>query len=312
MGYGLNLHHLEVFHAVAISGSLTAAAHSLGTSQPAITKQLRLLEETLGTVLLDRLPRGVRLTAAGELLERHARALFAQRDRALAELAELKGLRRGRLELAASLTVGSYLLPGILARFHGLYPDVAVRVSVGNTRVGLERVRDGEVDAALVEGPVELDGVEAREFARDELVVTAPAGHPLSRRRGPVPLRRILSEPLVEREEGSGTREILERELSRLGADWKPSLVVGGTEAIKGLVAAGMGLAVLSRLAVVAECRDGRLSVLRVPELSLGRALSVAQPAGRTPSLALGEFLPLLSIPFSDSGKVTIRDRESW
>ena len=295
MGYGINLHHLEVFHAVAVSGSLTAAARELGTSQPAATKQLRLLEETLGTALLDRLPRGVRLTAAGELLERHARALFAQRDRALAELAELKGLRRGRLELSASLTVGSYLLPGILARFRSLHPEVAVRVSVGNTREGLARVRDGEVDAALVEGPVELEGVEAKEFARDELVVAAPAGHLLARRRGPVPLRRILSEPLIEREEGSGTREILERELSRLGVDWKPSLVVGGTEAIKGLVAAGMGLAVLSRLAVAAECRDGRLAVLRVPELSLGRALSVVQPSGRTPSPALAEFLSLLT-----------------
>lgn len=295
MGYGLNLHHLEVFHAVAVSGSLTAAAQALGTSQPAVTKQLRLLEETLGAVLLDRLPRGIRLTAAGELLERHARVLFTQRDRALEELAELKGLRRGRLELAASLTVGSYLLPGLLARFRARHPAIEVRVSIGNTRRGLERVRDGEVDAALVEGPVELEGVEAKEFAHDELVVTAPSGHPLSRRRGAVPLRRILSEPLVEREEGSGTREILERELSRLDADWKPSLVVGGTEAIKGLVAAGMGLAVLSRLAVAAECRDGRLAVLRVPELSLGRVLSVAQPSGRTPSPVLAEFLSLLT-----------------
>jgi len=280
---------------VAISGSFTAAARALGTSQPAVTKQLRLLEGTLGTVLLDRLPRGIRLTAAGELLERHARALFVQRDRALEELSELQGLRRGRLELAASLTVGSYLLPGILARFRARHPAVNVRVSIGNTRAGLERVRDGEVDAALVEGPLEMDGVDAREFARDELVVTVPAAHPLARRRGPVPLRRILSEPLVEREEGSGTREILERELARLGAVWKPSLVVGGTEAIKGLVAAGMGLAVLSRLAVEAECRDGRLAVLRVPELSLGRALSVAQPSGRAPSPALDEFLSLLT-----------------
>jgi len=291
----MNLHHLEIFHAIAVHGSLSRAAEALCTSQPSVTKQLKIFEESLGTRLLDRLPRGIRLTQAGEILDGHAREIFARRDLASRELQELSGLRRGRLSLASSRTIGSYLLPDLLARFMQAHPEVEVSAQVANTRHCVEMVRLGEAEAALVEGPVEEEGIAVSAFGSDELVVVAAAGHPLSRHRRPVRLARILSEPLVAREPGSGTREILDRELRRHGATWTPRLELESTEAIKGLVGAGAGLAVLSKLSVAREIAAGDLGVVRVEGLHLSRELGVVRSVGRTTSPAMRAFELLLS-----------------
>ncbi|HXP89924.1 MAG TPA: LysR substrate-binding domain-containing protein [Fibrobacteria bacterium] len=293
----MNLHHLEIFHAIAVQGSLSRAAEALCTSQPSVTKQLKTFEESLGTRLLDRLPRGIRLTQAGEVLEGHAREIFARRDLATRELQELSGLRRGLLSLASSRTIGSYLLPDLLARFMEAHPGIEVFAQVANTRRCAEMVRLGLVEAALVEGPVEEEGVSASPFGSDELVVVAPASHPLSRRRRPAPLERILSEPLVAREPGSGTREILDRELRRLSANWPPRLELDSTEAIKGLVIAGAGLAVVSKLAVAREVEAGVLAVVRVEGLHLARELGIVRSTDRTTSPAMRAFEGLLGGP---------------
>jgi len=291
----MNLHHLEIFHAIAVHGSLSRAAEALCTSQPSVTKQLKTFEESLGARLLDRLPRGIRLTQAGEILDGHAREIFARSDLASRELQELSGLRRGRLSLASSRTIGSYLLPDLLARFMEAHPAIEVSAQVANTRRCVEMVRLGLVEAALVEGPVDEEDVLAVAFGSDELVVVVAAGHPLSKRRGPVRLERILSEPLLAREPGSGTREILDRELRRLGVRWTPRVELESTEAIKGLAVAGAGLAVLSKLAVVRELEAGDLGVVRVEGLHLSRELGVVRSAGRTTSPAMREFGLLLS-----------------
>lgn len=293
-GYAMNLHHLELFHAVAVHGSLTHAAVETCTSQSSVSKQLKVFEDSVGVQLFDRLPRGVRLTQAGELLFCHSREIFALRDRARRELHELAGLRRGRLELACSRTVGSYLLPDPLSNFLSAHPDIEVSVKVANTHDCLELLRTGQVDAVLVEGPAEGDDLDVAVFGRDELVIVASVRHPLAARAGAVPLRRILSHPLVAREPGSGTRAVLDLELERHGLVWEPFLELESTEAIKAFVEAGTGLAVLSRLAVVKELKAQSLKVLRVPDLRLGRELSLVRLRSRAPGQAFLAFLPCL------------------
>lgn len=280
----MNLHHLELFHAVATSGSLTAAARETFTSQSSVSKQLKVFEESLGVRLFDRLPRGVRLTQEGELLAAHARKIFLRRDLALDELGDLAGLKRGRLSLASSRTVGSYLLPGLLGPFLKEHPGIEARVRVGNTREVVELVKSGEVEIGLVEGPVEDPDVVCRAFARDELVAVVAPSHELAGAVGAVPLRRLVACALIDREPGSGTREILERELERRGVRWAPVLELESTEAIKGCVAAGMGVAVLSRLAVRRELEGGELVRLAVRGVSFARTLSVVRLPGSSPS----------------------------
>jgi len=281
----MNLHHLELFHAVALHGSLTQAATESCTSQSSVSKQLKVFEDTLGVVLFDRLPRGIRLTQAGELLLEHAQAIFAQRDRALRELHELAGLRRGSLEIASSRTIGAYLLPEILTEFMAKHPLVEVSVEVANTAHCLEMVRSGKVEAALVEGPAEGEDLEIRAFREDELVFVAPRGHPLALKPRSIPLRRLLSEPLIAREPGSGTRAILDRELSRQRLEWKPLLELESTEAIKAFVEAGLGVAVLSRLAVARELEHGTLVHLPV-SVRLERQLTLVRSCSRKTSRA--------------------------
>lgn len=286
----MNLHHLELFHAVASRGNLSRAAQDLFTSQPSVSKQLRLLEDSLGVKLVDRLPRGVALTDAGRILADHAREIFAHRDRAVRDLDDLAGLGRGRLSIAASRTVGSYLLPTILAKYSTLHPAIVLEVRVTNTRRSIEMVRTGDAEIALVEGPVEVDEVMGEVFGSDELVVVAAPGHPLARRKAPVRLERILSERLMAREAGSGTRDILDRELARRNLTWKPSLEVESAEAIKRFVAAGLGIGVLSDLAVAHELEDGDLARIRVEGLALKRDLSVVRSRTKSVSAACAAF----------------------
>lgn len=286
----MNLHHLELFHAVASRGNLSRAADDLFTSQPSVSKQLRLLEDSLGVKLLDRLPRGVALTDAGRILAEHAREIFAHRDRAVRDLDDLAGLGRGRLSIAASRTVGSYLLPTILSKYSALHPAIVLEVRVTNTQRSIEMVRQGGAEIALVEGPVEADEVVGEVFGNDELVVVAAPGHPLAKRKSPVRLERILSERLMAREAGSGTRDILDRELARRNLTWKPSLEVESAEAIKRFVAAGLGIGVLSDLAVAHELEDGDLARIRVEGLALKRDLSVVRSRTKSVSAACAAF----------------------
>ena len=181
----MNFGHLAVFHAVAEAGSVSRAAERLLVSQPAVSKQLGLLERELKTVLVDRLPRGVRLTAAGEVLAGYARRIFAVAEEAERAMGELAGVSRGKLVVAATPTIGTYWLPGVLVGYRREYPGVEMRMEVHPTGTIVRLLREGAVDVGLVEWPVEDDGVEAREFMKDRLVAIAGKGHALGgKRRG--------------------------------------------------------------------------------------------------------------------------------
>lgn len=289
----MNLNHLAIFHAVAREGSVTLGAERLHISQPAVSKQLQELERSLGTPLFDRLPRGVRLTEAGELLEGYARRLFGLEAEAETALAELRGLSRGRLAVGASMTIGGYLLPDILARFHRKYPGIDVRLEIANTEEVQQRLIEGTLDVGLTEGFLEHPELEAAVFRSDAMVVIAPPGHPLLA-ESPVTAERLCQEPFLVREEGSGTRAVVERAFAERGLTLCAVMSLGNIEAIKRAVSAGLGVAMVSALTVGLEQEAGKLSVVAVSDLCVRRPLHRLHLRGRHQGHAALAFIAAL------------------
>ena len=299
----MNLTHLAAFHAVAEAGSVSAGAERLMVSQPAVSKQVRALEQSLGAALFDRLPKGVRLTEAGRALAAHARRLFAEADAAERAVAELRGLRRGRLAVGASMTIGSYLMPDVMARFHRQYPGVELHLEIANSHDVQERLLEHRLDVGLIEGFVESpDELEAEVFASDEMVAVAPAGHPLTKRKS-VSARTFCREPFIAREPGSGTRAVVERALAAKGITVTPAMSIGGNQAIKLAVAAGAGVAIVSRLTIAQDLKLGTLAVVRLSDLTIRRPLYRLHPRGRHVSPAVRAFVESLMLGEADDAR---------
>ncbi|MDQ2800618.1 MAG: LysR family transcriptional regulator [Armatimonadota bacterium] len=290
----MNYNHLMIFQAVAEEGSVSRGAERLCISQPAVSKQLAVLEASLKTKLLDRLPKGVRLTEAGELLLGYVQRMSRLEREAEQAMAELQGLARGTLTVGASLTVGAYLMPEILAEYGRRYPKIALTLEIANTEVIQRMLLDGKLDIGLTEGFADAPDLDAAVFAEDELVAIAPPGHPLLQQAS-ITVERLLQEPLILREPGSGTRAVLERALAERGLTVTPLMSLGSTEAIKRAVAAGAGLAVISRLALGLELEMGRLTLLLLSDLTLRRSLHRLTRRGAYQSRALRAFQKLLA-----------------
>jgi len=291
----LNLHHLRVFAAVADHGGFSRAAVALRISQPAVSKSVQELERQVGLALFDRVGRAPKLTEAGESLLIRARELFGVARVAEEELASLRGLERGILRVGASTTVATYFLPAILAQFHAQHPGVRMRVLSANTRAVARKLLEGRLDIALVEGPVQHDRISVTPWRDDELVVIAPASHPLLRKRRVSPAD-LADEPFILREPGSGTREVAESELARYGVHATASMQLGSTEAIKQAVAAGLGLAVVSKASAADQLALGYIAVVRLRGITFVRELSELQLIGRRPGASATAFRALLRI----------------
>jgi DNA-binding transcriptional LysR family regulator len=289
----MNLNHLAIFHAVAQAGSMTLGAERLDISQPAVSKQVQELESALGVHLFDRIGRRIRLSQAGEIMADYARRLFALAHEAEEAMADVRAVGRGRLVVGASTTIGTYLLPGVVAAFWRRHPSVELLVEIENTEQVHRRLAGLELDVGLTEGFVEEEELDAEVFYRDELVVIAPPGHQLAGKTR-VPLSALQEEPFILREPGSGTRAVEERALARLKLPVRVALALGSTEAIKRVVAEGVGLAIVSRLAVHAECAAGTLAVLQVAGLRIDRPLRVVRRKGRRDGPALQAFCKIL------------------
>lgn len=274
---------LPTFLAVVEARTISAAARLVHLSQPAVTAQMRKLEESVGAALLVRSVRGVTPTDAGLRLARYARRVRAL----LAEAADAVGgeeASREPLVVAASTTIAAHVLPPLLARFRAAHPEVALTVHVGNTRRVVEDVRDGRVPLGLVEGHARAAGVRLEPFADDEIVPIVGALAAFEPRRTK-DLERV---PILWREEGSGTRAVVERELSRAGIDRRGhlarDLVLGSTEAILGGVAAGLGVGFVSRFSARAHLAAGLVRLVPGLELVIRRTFRWALP----PVLARG------------------------
>jgi DNA-binding transcriptional LysR family regulator len=289
----MNLNHLAIFHAVAQTGSMTLGAERLDISQPAVSKQVQDLESALGVDLFDRVGRRVQLTQAGEVLTDYARRLFALAREAEEAMADVRAVGRGRLVIGASTTIGTYLLPAVLAEFWRRHPNIELLLEIENTELVQRRLAGHELDIGLTEGFLDNEELDAEVFHRDELVVVAAPDHPLAR-KPKISLAALAGEPFLLREPGSGTRAVQEQALARLKLPVRVVMALGSTEAIKRLVAAGIGLAIISRLAVRTECMAETLVVLPVAGLRIHRPLHLVRRKGRRDGPALQAFCGVL------------------
>jgi DNA-binding transcriptional LysR family regulator len=281
------LPHLGTFVKAAELSSFTAAAAALGLTQAAVSQRIRALEEALRVALFRRQAGHVFLTEAGQRLFPYAQRIRRLHQEARQAVTGQKAPLTGELALAASSVPGEHVLPALLAVFHEKYPHIQVRVVVIDSLAVLRQVEHGQVQLGLVGGKGDSANLVFRPFARDELVLVVPPGHPWQKRRR-VSLKQFGAQPLVLREAGSGSRWCLERALDRAGQsaqDLHVALELGSNEAIKEAVLRGVGLAVLSDQVVQKEVAAGQLHAVRVTGLPLEREMFVVWDRRRALSI---------------------------
>lgn len=293
----MNLHLLRLFATVAERGSFSRAAEVLRIGQPAVSKGVKELEAQLGLPLLERGPGPVVPTDAGAALLLRARAIFAAEREAEEALAAIAGISAGTLRVGASTTIATWILPPFLARFREAHPRVELRLVSANTaaiaRLALER----QIDVALVEGPVDEPRLRAEEWRTDELVLVVGPQHPFGKRKRPVALGELEQAIVLLREEGSGTRDVVLSALGAHGVRLRHAMEIGGTEAIKQAVAAGLGVSFVSRAAAEDQLALGRLRIVRLPNLEIRRPLRLLSLEGRAIPPAAAAFEALLRAP---------------
>src|SRR5437764_858677 len=289
----MNLHQLELFVAVAEHGSYTRAAEVLHISQPSISARIRDLETTLGQQLFEQVGRRIHLTDAGQELRERAEAILQQVAEARRALDEIQGLQRGTLRVVATTTVGSYVLPAILGRFHRVYPGIALALDVVNWSRAVELLRRSRMDLAVL-GPTEdMDDMDVTDFMHNELVVAAAPTHPLAGRRQ-ISFAELATYPVLVREEGSGKRADTERLFADHGLHPIVAMELRHSAAIKQGVAAGLGVALLSRQAMGLQLANGTLVTLDVEGLPMRRDWHIVHLRGRRLPRAAAAFKDLL------------------
>lgn len=277
----LNLHLLRLFATVVKVGSFSRAAEVLHISQPAISKGVRDFELQVGCRLLDRTPRGVRPTREGQALVRHADALFAAERAAEDELLSLRSLDSGSLRIGASTTIATYMIADYLGIFHRNYPGIELHLVSANTRDVAELMATHEIEIALVEGPVDSDELVSHPWRTDIMNLIVSPQHRFAKSNAPIDGAALNEEILIVREPGSGSREVVAQALAAQGIEPARTLEIGGTEAIKQAVAAGLGVSIVSTAAISDQLSLGRLKMIKIQGLRIERTLWQLKMPGR-------------------------------
>ena len=284
----LTFRQLETFATVARLGSFSRAAEALHLTPPAVSIQVRQITESIGLPLFEQSGREIRLTAAGQELLRTARELDDSWNRFESAVDALKGLKKGRLRVAL-VTTAKYFLPRMLGAFCQRYPDIEIELEVANRARIIERLRANEDDLYIMSFPPEELDVVATPFLDNPLVVVAPAAYPLP--AGPLSLADLAPHPFLLRETGSGTRKAVDRHLAANGLTLKVKLALGSNEAIRDLVASGMGLAILSRHVLGEHPEQEGLRILEVAGFPLQQPWSVVHLRQKILSLPAHAFM---------------------
>jgi DNA-binding transcriptional LysR family regulator len=223
--------------------------------------------------------------------------MFAAEAAAELELSELRGLTRGQLFVGASTTLGNYLIPAVFGAYNKAHPAIRLSLEIGNTAAIHGMVLDDRLDFGLSEGFVSSEQLDVEVVHEDEMVAIVSSDHPF-RRRAQTSVSELVRAAFISREPGSGTREVIDAALAERGAAIEPTMVLGSTEAVKKAVAAGLGVAIVSHLAIELELRTGQLFVLPVEDLEIRRALHLVRLKGKRESAAAHAFITLMRSMF--------------
>lgn len=283
---------LQVFHTVARLLSFTKAAETLHMTQPAVTFQIRQLEEHFNTRLFDRTHNRISLTVAGERVYAYADRILALYSEMNSRVRELTGDVSGILIIGASTTIAEYVLPSLLAEFQAKNKEVNIRLSVSNSVGVVHMVENNSVDVGIVEAPVTNKNLAVEVCWHDKLVLICAPGHPLASKKT-VSVRDFVQLPFISREEGSGTREVIADYLMHNGVAWHElnvSMEFGSPESVKSAVEAGLGVSIVSQATVVKELKLGTLRALQL-EPVLERPFSFVHQRQKFRLRAVEEFM---------------------
>jgi DNA-binding transcriptional LysR family regulator len=284
---------LAAFCAVVERRSFSQAADQLGVTQPAVSLQIRSLEQRLGHQLLDRSGRRVEPTEAGMRLYRGAQRLLAFEEQILRELGDdAEGELTGRLEIGGSTGPGGSVLPVVLAEFQQLNPQVHVALSVSDSHTIVEQVARRELELGIVGIGGRHRGITFEPFYRDEVVLAVPTDH--KRAGKTMSLAELKEEPLVLMQEGAGVRQMIDDELRELGVrlrDLNVRLELGLQESARAAVLGGFGATFISRIAIEGDLAAGTLALVRVEGLEPAREIQLARAAGRAETRAAQAFV---------------------
>jgi DNA-binding transcriptional LysR family regulator len=289
----MDTRQLSTFCAVVELHSFSQAAERLGVTQPAVSMQIRALEERFGHRLLDRSGRRVEPTEAGQHLYRGAQRLIALEEQLLDEIAGVEESElRGRLEIGASTGPGDSVLPLLLCEFRRQAPEVLISLSIFDTQTVIDRVAERELELGVVGAARKHRGVVFEPFFRDEIVLACPPAHRFAGRK--ISIEELRSEPLIVMQEGGGVRQVIEDELRRIGVrlrDLDVRLELGLQDSARAAVLAGYGVTFISGSAIETELAAGRLTRANVKGLDLSREISLVRSSGRSLTRVADAFL---------------------
>ncbi|WJH33208.1 selenium metabolism-associated LysR family transcriptional regulator [Paenibacillus sp. CC-CFT747] len=270
----LNFHQLHIFFTVAEKGSFSSAAQALHMTQPAVTMQIQSLEDHFGTKMFLRSTKKIELTEAGRTLLPYAKRSMDLMIETEREMSRYTHMLEGRLQLGASLTVGEYILPRLLGPFNKEFPHISVSMKVINTTQIVEEILSHQLNFGLVEAPVSHPDFHVEAVLNDELKLILPAGHELLKKEA-ITIDDALQYPFILREQGSGTRSVMQEEFQRQGYDASTMKIVmelGSTGAIKSAVEAHLGLSILSQSSIKHEAALGLLHARSIEGIRFTRS----------------------------------------
>ena len=289
----MDTRQLAAFVAVVEKKSFSQAAERLGVTQPAISLQIRSLEERLGRRLLDRSGRRVEPTEAGLVVYRNAQRMLQLEHQLDEDLArEETGALRGTLAIGASTGPGGHLVPLLLCEFQHDHPELAVSLTISDTDRVIDQVGEREIELGVVGALRRHRSLEFEPLVRDQIVLAVPPGHPFAGKA--IPLEQLQREQYIAMQEGAGVRHVMEEDLRAAGLrmrDLPSKLELGLQESVKSAVAAGYGVTFISRTAIEGELAAGTLAAASVKGLEPARQIYVVRAAGRVPTRAADEFL---------------------
>lgn len=265
----LTLRQLKVFESVAKHRSFSRAAEELHLSQPAVSMQVKQLEESIGLPLFEQMGKKIFLTEAGQEMFHYSRAIAGQLEEMEEVLARMKGLDQGQLKITV-VSTANYFAPQLLASFSQRHAGVTISLDVTNREVLLQQLANNETDMVIMGQPPEGRDLSAESFMENPLVVIASPGHALAGVKQ-IELKQLAGEPFMVREAGSGTRSAMERIFQEHDIAFKTGMVMSTNEAIKQAVQAGMGLGIVSLHTVTLELETGRLAMLDVESFPIMR-----------------------------------------
>lgn len=268
----MNDRKLRIFYEVAKHLNMSEVAQNLYISQPAISQAIHEIENELQVKLFDRIGKRLYLTNEGKIFLQYTRRVLNIYEEAIKSMREINNLEKGRLDIGASTTIGIYILPDIIGKFKKLYSGIDISIYIENTHNICELILENKIDIAFVEGPVYSDEFIVEKFCDDELVFICSKEHPWCEKSF-VSFKDIEKESFIMRENGSGTREVVENFFIRNNKGYNISFELGNTEAIKKAVEAGLGMSCISKRCISKE--NNKLSCLRIRDKNINRELSL-------------------------------------